>query len=1097
MARFSELLPMRAAAVFSCLTLLLMLAAQPAHAERVHRHQLDRARARGLEISQDYGAVLWMHSPQRGGDVSDPRFLLDLGGRRFDPAQAQDAASRVHGDGPALRLIQFDAPLRPQWLDALKRSGVLPLQAIEPFAYVVWAPAAALQAATRAADAPPLRFAGDFLPEYKTAALAEGAKRGEREWSLMTVRIAALSASALDAVGLELLERAPLDTHFELLRVRLRAPSGAQALQAAAQLPGVFALQPLRRDGGLRGELQQQLAANNLGGNGLPVPGYLDWLQGLGLSGAGVTLANVDGGIFDQHPDLVARMTACTGDTCGDSATDAHGTHTAAIMAGDGSSGVVDGNGFLRGLGMAPGARLVEQVYSPHFQQAGGMLKLMRQSQANGAALSGNSWGPAGTPQGYDLDTRQVDVGSRDVDLDAPGDQALIYVLSIMNGYGGTSSQGSPDEAKNVITVGSTRAQFSNQAPDPAFNDLSANSAHGPALDGRRIPHLVAPGCRVDSAISATGFGTNCGTSMASPQVSGALALFIEQYRAAHDGRDPSPALAKAALIASTQDLAGRRDADGGTLGPRPDSKQGWGRLRADRLLAPGAPVLLFDAPADGLSTGAGDSAIFDSTGEAWARGVIAADPQQPMLLVLTWTDAPGHGLGGSTPAWNNDLDLLVRSGGASYFGNALGADGFSQAGGSADLRNNIEVVVLPGAVAAGGVEIGVVAASLSADALPNRAGATDQDFALTCVNCVAQPLFRLSADPSQLNACGLGSVDVGIEIDALPGYSGEVSLSAQTPSGISASFDPATLAVPGSSALTLDLQAPVEGMQQVRVQASDSRLQEELALPLNYSATLPAAAALQWPGDDEVGVGLSPQLRWRAAGAQQSRLEIAADPDFDTLLLDVELGAEQYQAQGLLQSDREYWWRVMPINACGEGTRSPARRFRTAAATCSIHDASDLPLSLGPNAATISESRIDLDDAGRVASISLPQIAGQHGHFGDLGAQLVAPDGQIVNLWQRLCGDSEDFDFGLEDDAAQAIGDIACPPIGGAAYRPAESLSTLAGGNAAGTWTLRITDHASGDGGSLEAWQLRVCSVDGREDSGLVFADGFEAGQP
>jgi serine protease AprX len=1084
---------MRTAALCSCIA-LLVAAASTAHAERVHRHQLDAARARGLEIVQDYGAVLWMQTPRRAGDAPRAEYLVELGGRRFDPAFSAEAALRSYGDASALRLMQFDAPIRPQWLEALKQAGVQPLQAIEPFAYVVWAPSAALQAVSRGAAAQSLRFAGDFLPAYKTAALAEGIKRGEREWMLMAVRLAALDASTLEASGIELLERAPLDANFELLRVRLRSPANAQSLAAAAQLPAVYALQPARRDGGLRGELQQQLSANNLGSNGLPVPGYLDWLQGLGLSGAGVTIANVDGGIFDQHPDLVARMISCVGDTCGGSATDAHGTHTAAIMAGDGSSGVVDGNGFLRGLGMAPGAQLVEQVYSPHFQQAGGMLKLMRQSHANGAALSGNSWGPAGKPQGYDLDTRQVDVGSRDVDPDAPGDQALTYVLSIMNGYGGTSSQGSPDEAKNVITVGSTRAQFSNQAPDPAFNDLSANSAHGPALDGRRIPHLVAPGCRVDSAISATGFGTNCGTSMASPQVSGAVALFIEQYRAAHDGRDPSPALAKAALVASTQDLAGRRDADGGTLGPRPDSKQGWGRLRADRLLAPGVPVLLFDAPVEGLIAGAGDSAIFDSTGEAWARGVVAADPQQPMLLVLAWTDAPGHGLGGSTPAWNNDLDLLARSGGASYFGNVLGADGFSQPGGSADPRNNIEVVVLPGALAAGGVEIGVIAASLSADALPNRAGLTDQDFALVCVNCIAQPLFRLSADPSQLDACGLGMLEVGIELDALPGYSGEVSLSAQTPTGIGASFSPATLTVPGSSRLTLDLLAPLEGTQQVRVQASDSRLQEELALALNYSAELPAAAALQWPSDGEMDVGLSPQLRWRADGAQRTRLEIAADPGFDTLLLDIELGAEHFQAQGLLQPDREYWWRLTPINACGEGARAPARRFRTAVATCSIHDASDLPLALGPNAATISESRVDLDRPGRVASVSLPQIAGQHGHFGDLGAQLVAPDGRIANLWQRLCGDSEDFEFGLDDDAAHAIGEITCPPAGGAAYRPAESFSSLTGGLAAGAWTLRITDHASGDGGSLESWQLRVCSVDGREDSGNVFADGFEA---
>ena len=69
---------------------------------------------------------------------------------------------------------------------------------------------------------------------------------------------------------------------------------------------------------------------------------------------------------------------------------------------------------FLRGQGMAPGARLVEQRYSPTYTKPGGMLELMKQSYANGAQLSGNSWGPSDTPRGYDGDTRQVDVGVRD-----------------------------------------------------------------------------------------------------------------------------------------------------------------------------------------------------------------------------------------------------------------------------------------------------------------------------------------------------------------------------------------------------------------------------------------------------------------------------------------------------------------------------------------------------------------------------------------------------------------------------------------------------------------------------------------------------------
>src|SRR5690606_24793974 len=121
------------------------------------------------------------------------------------------------------------------------------------------------------------------------------------------------------------------------------------------------------------------------------------------------------------------------------------------------------------------------------------------------------------------------------------------------------------------------------------------------------------------------------------PQVAGAIALFIEHYRNEYEGADPSAALIKAALIAATQNLEGFDDADGVTLGNRPDSKQGWGRLRADWLLDSAAPIMYFDQ----------DTHVFDATGESWDMTLAPVDPAAPMQIVLTWTDAPGHGTGG------------------------------------------------------------------------------------------------------------------------------------------------------------------------------------------------------------------------------------------------------------------------------------------------------------------------------------------------------------------------------------------------------------------------------------------------------------------
>ena len=49
-----------------------------------------------------------------------------------------------------------------------------------------------------------------------------------------------------------------------------------------------------------------------------------------------------------------------------------------------------------------------------------------------------------------------VDFGVRDADPYFPGNQPLTYVQAINNGDGGTSTQGVPDEAKNIFAIGST-----------------------------------------------------------------------------------------------------------------------------------------------------------------------------------------------------------------------------------------------------------------------------------------------------------------------------------------------------------------------------------------------------------------------------------------------------------------------------------------------------------------------------------------------------------------------------------------------------------------------------------------------------------------
>jgi subtilisin family serine protease len=719
----------------------------------------------------DYGRFQWLPAStgslqvlRSAGVVITPferAFELDLGGQRFDPLLAAPATTAITQSGETgWYLVQFRGPIKPEWLVHLRDAGATPAQYIHPYTYVVWSDAAAV---TRARNLAEVRWSGAFAPEFKVATAQRHFDATSRATMVLASRHRDAGAlqNEIAALGGSILSTSSLDTHFKVMHLEI---PGDRYVDLAA-LTGIYTVQDIRPETALRGEMSGQ---SIVGGYGPPptntiVPGYQSWLDTLGFDGAGVVVAVVDGGVRTSHVDLASRMVPCvlSGATPTSCTTEnnSHGTHVAGAIAGTGVSGVLL-NGFLRGLGGAPGANLVQQRYNsflgggPGQMIADGMLKIYKESSLSGAVLTNNSWGPTGSPQGYDIPTQQIDIVTRDANPDVPGNQQILNVWSIMNGGGDgfgacqPSSLGSPDEAKNLFAVGSTSLQSGSTGAQVSniFN-VSSNSAHGNACDGRRVPNIVAPGCSTDSTASSgnTAFSYNfCGTSMASPVVSGASAVFVEKYRTEHAGATPSPAMIKAAFTAAAQDLDGFQNADGGLMGHRPDRFQGYGRIDLDAVV--NSPDTIF---------GLDQSEVLNATGANWSGSLTVVDPLRPVRIMLAWTDAKGHGNGGSTPAWVNNLDLSVSSNGSSYRGNVIGSDGWSATGGSADDRNNLEGVFLRPDQLGATVNIEVLAANLAADALnPYTPGAPAQDFALVCYNCSNAPL---------------GSADLALGLSALP----------------------------------------------------------------------------------------------------------------------------------------------------------------------------------------------------------------------------------------------------------------------------------------------------------------------------------------
>jgi hypothetical protein len=116
--------------------------------------------------------------------------------------------------------------------------------------------------------------------------------------------------------------------------------------------------------------------------------------------------------------------------------------------------------------------------------------------------------------------------------------------------------------------------------------------------------------------------------------------------------------------------------------------------------------------------------------------------------VTVAWTDAPGSTTGS---ALDNDLDLTVTVGGATYKGNVF-SGAFSVTGGSADHLNNVESVFLP-AGTTGNFTVTVTAANINSDGVPGDADPLDQDFALVVYNGDLVTAPSISADHTALVA--------------------------------------------------------------------------------------------------------------------------------------------------------------------------------------------------------------------------------------------------------------------------------------------------------------------------------------------------------
>ncbi|MEU4478290.1 S8 family serine peptidase [Micromonospora sp. NPDC023966] len=239
----------------------------------------------------------------------------------------------------------------------------------------------------------------------------------------------------------------------------------------------------------------------------------------LGVTGAGVVVGSSDSGVDGRHPALAAGFRG--GD---DSWYDpwehrrtpadrgGHGTHTVGSAVGRNGIGVAPGASWVgcvnldRNLGSP--ARYLDclQFMLAPFPPGGNPLTDGRPHRAPDVLT--NSWG-CPPVEGCDRGALRPATAA----LAAAG--ILVVAAAGNTGPYCGSIADPPAPYPDVLTVG---------AVDRA-RQLTRFSSRGPAAGGAGKPDLVAPGAGVPSAFPGGGYATLDGTSMATPQVAGVVAL--------------------------------------------------------------------------------------------------------------------------------------------------------------------------------------------------------------------------------------------------------------------------------------------------------------------------------------------------------------------------------------------------------------------------------------------------------------------------------------------------------------------------------------------------------------------------------------------
>ena len=363
-----------------------------------------------------------------------------------------------------------------------------------------------------------------------------------------------------------------------------------------------------------------------------------------------------------------------------------------------------------------------------------------------------------------------------------------------------------------------------------------------------------------------------------------------------------------------------------------------------------------------------------------------------------------------------------------------------------------------------------------------------DQDFTIEASEVV------LNFSTLAYEICKPNDLVVDFNYETFLGFSEESTFSiAALPEGLNAVFSPLT-ANSNDTPITITFTGvsslPI-GSYPLTVTATSPSITKDIQIVLNIFDTNFSEVNLIAPEDGFLNASKDLTLEWEATIQNTSyELQIATDAAFANIVASPIVNTNVY-APTALENNTQYFWRVKPMNSCGEGVFGASRTFTTIEFNCVEQNAFGLPLEISSNGTPTIVSRISFFEDLALADINV-NLDLEHSFLADLVISLTSPEGTTVVLLSSSCGEARNINAVFDDDALP----FTCtgnPAVSGT-VRPLGTLSSFNGESILGEWILEVKDNAAADGGRLNSFSLEVC-VEGAfrpdEDNDGVFDDG------